>query len=183
MDFDTDVSYDLNELFKPADWGDVTAVFERFSPGTKLDAFEKQISNVCVAARTKDGDWVLVRTPNGWELPGGTREPNEELRETIRREVLEESGAAVSSCIPIGLWKCISKLAAPYRPHIPHPIFYRLAVRAEVDASFGPTLPEVGQETILESCAMSLSDARNTLTKSNKKDLADLLSLAACFRE
>jgi ADP-ribose pyrophosphatase YjhB (NUDIX family) len=43
---------------------------------------------------TRDGELLLVsnRAEHGWDVPGGALEPGENLRETARREVHEETG-------------------------------------------------------------------------------------------
>ena len=50
--------------------------------------------------RDERGRYLLARRPAGthlagiWEFPGGKREPGESLEECLRRELLEELGAA-----------------------------------------------------------------------------------------
>ena len=45
---------------------------------------------------------ALVRTPEGWFLPGGGCEVGESLEETLRREVMEECGLQIADVQPLG---------------------------------------------------------------------------------
>jgi A/G-specific adenine glycosylase len=66
------------------------------APGTKR-------LRVVIAAIHHDGRYLVARRPPGkpmagfWEFPGGKREPGEDDRRAIAREVLEELGAEVLS--------------------------------------------------------------------------------------
>ena len=52
-------------------------------------------NRILLASRPAD------KPPAGWEFPGGKREPGENFRETIRRELLEELGVEVIVGDPI----------------------------------------------------------------------------------
>jgi 8-oxo-dGTP diphosphatase len=56
----------------------------------------RPVVGVAVAARTEDGQWLLVRRADTgtWALPGGTVEWGETLRSTAVRELLEEAGVS-----------------------------------------------------------------------------------------
>lgn len=58
-----------------------------------------------------DGQWVLCRhrDRNTWEIPGGHREPNEDIAETARRELIEETGALHYTLWPV----CAYSVTAP----------------------------------------------------------------------
>jgi 8-oxo-dGTP pyrophosphatase MutT (NUDIX family) len=45
---------------------------------------------------------LLTQNQRGWDIPGGTKEDFETIRETMVREVLEEGGLIVTSEKPIG---------------------------------------------------------------------------------
>lgn len=56
---------------------------------------DELIKYAVIAAMHKD-KWVFCRHKKRttWEIPGGHREPGEEISETARRELWEETGAA-----------------------------------------------------------------------------------------
>lgn len=55
----------------------------------------RPVVGIAAVARTKDGRWLLIRRGDTglWALPGGTLEWGETLSHSIRRELLEETGA------------------------------------------------------------------------------------------
>jgi 8-oxo-dGTP diphosphatase len=95
-------------------------------------------------------------------LPGGTREPDEPLDATLRRELLEEIGAEVRSFTPVGAVHFWSSAAAPYRPHLPHPEFYFLVGYADVEIVGAPVFPD-DAEQIISVERMPLGDAMRIL--------------------
>src|SRR3954470_8169089 len=57
----------------------------------------RPVVGVAVAARTRDGRWLLIRRADTgtWALPGGTVEWGETVRTTVVRELAEEAGVDV----------------------------------------------------------------------------------------
>lgn len=128
---------------------------------------------------TCQGDWVQIRLGAGqWDLPGGTLEPGEGYMDTIRRELMEEAGAKLLSFRLFGAWRCLSLATRPYRPHLPHPEYYRLVGVGEIDLVGSPSNP-AGSENVQFVEATPLEIAVRRFKESRRDDLADLYRLAA----
>ena len=67
------------------------------------------------------------------DIVGGTLEPGETYRDTIRRELPEEAGARLVTFELFGAWHCHSSAPQPCRPHLPHPEFYRVVGCGEIE--------------------------------------------------
>lgn len=116
-------------------WGPMFAQFALY------DFAPTPISNVNLIPYTHDG-WLVLRLTNGeWTMPGGTLEPGESYIEALNREMLEEAGARVVDFHPLGAWKCRSLADKPFRPHLPHPLFYRFVCVGEVELIAQPSNP------------------------------------------
>ena len=77
-------------LFAPATV-DYANVDLGFTTGPFDDAL---VSRLHLVAVTAPGELIVCTSVQGWRfLPGGTREPDESLRELVVRELLEEAGA------------------------------------------------------------------------------------------
>jgi bis(5'-nucleosidyl)-tetraphosphatase len=61
-------------------------------------AIVKNLNGEILILRRSKSD---VRRPLQWDLPGGFREPKEELLTSINREVLEETGLSVQDLLPV----------------------------------------------------------------------------------
>lgn len=59
------------------------------------DAVEDELYRYAVIVSRAQGKWIFVkhRQRDTWEIPGGRREPGEEIEQTARRELYEETGA------------------------------------------------------------------------------------------
>jgi ADP-ribose pyrophosphatase YjhB (NUDIX family) len=115
-----------------------------------------------VRALVVRGDEVLVvRDPSGYHvIPGGRREAGETLEETLRREVLEETGWTLTEPQMLGFGHFHNRSPQlPEYAHYPYPDFVQVVYMAdaglwlpdarvaddyELEASFRP-IGEVGQ--------------------------------------
>ncbi|MGG2082538.1 NUDIX hydrolase [Lysinibacillus pakistanensis] len=63
---------------------------------------EKDLKFAVISAMYK-GKWLYVkhRERKSWEIPGGHREPGEQIIETAKRELFEETGCKIVDLIPI----------------------------------------------------------------------------------
>ncbi len=168
---------DLCYLFEDFHYGTVSARFARLD----VPPSDALISNVNVVPFVGE-QVVIIRLKDGsYEVPGGTREPGEAYLETARRELIEEAGARLISYVPFGAWKCHSTSVRPYRPHLPHPDFYRLAGYGEVELIAPPTNPADGEQVAAVQ-VLTVDEAAAQFTASERPDLADLYRLAARLR-
>ena len=161
------------ELFAPGRWGPVSWTF-RLIEAEPCDA---DVANVSMVPYTAAGWVVLVLADGRPEAPGGTREPGEPTEATLRRELVEEAGARLESFQPFGVWDCVSAAEAPYRPHLPHPRFQRLAGVGRVELVSTPTIGD--GEDVVEVLTVSLEEAQGRFRAHGRGDLADLYGLAA----
>lgn len=165
-------------LFHLYNWGDSTSEFEVFEhiPSESL------ISNVNIVPFI-DEKCVLIQLDNGkWEIPGGTKELGEDHITTLRRELIEEAGARlISTYAAFGAWKSVSSAMEPYRPHLPHPIYYRLVGFGDIQLVSNPTIPEDGEKVVAVK-AMTLLQAKEKFIATGREDLAELYGLASFIR-
>ena len=81
---------------------------------TKVNFYDEiedsQLKFAVIIAR-KDGKWVVCKHKDRetWEVPGGHREPGEDIFDTARRELYEETGALEYDMTPI----CVYSVTAP----------------------------------------------------------------------
>jgi len=164
------------DLFAPRDWGFLSWQFTLNIPPDSL------IANVNLVPFVGD-QCVILHFENGkWEIPGGTLEPGEHYLATVHREALEEAGARVDSFHPLGAWACHSPLDKPYRPHMPHPDFFRLVGYGDVELITQPTMPE-GGEKVARVEIVPIPEAERRFRSCDRADLADLYRLAAHLRK
>ena len=128
-------------------------------------------------------DCLIIHLQGGyWEIPGGTLEPGETYLEAMRRELLEEAGAILFSFHLLGAWFCRSHNAKPYRPHLPHPEFYRLVGYGQVEITTTPQNP-AGGEWVTQVKTMPVDQAAQRFLQNNRPDLAELYQLAGLTRD
>ena len=131
----------------------------------------------------KDNQWLILRLQTGeWEIPGGTLEPGENYLDAMRRELLEEAGARLRTFEPLGAWYCFSTASEPYRPHLPHPEFYRLVGYGAVEIVGSPE-NSVDGEQVSNVEFVSIAGTVQRFSAVNRLELAELYQLAASMRE
>lgn len=69
----------------------------------EIDAVEDASLKYAVIVSKYKNQWVFCKHKdrNTWEVPGGHREPNEDILATAKRELWEETGAKIYSLTPI----------------------------------------------------------------------------------
>lgn len=60
----------------------------------------------------KDGKWIFCKHKERgtWECPGGHREISEDINDTAKRELYEETGAIDFEIVPICVYSVIAKI-------------------------------------------------------------------------
>ena len=169
---------DFPNLFGDTSWGTITCRFEPLNEMPPLNL----ISDVNLVP-CKGDRWLILRLQTGeWEVPGGTLEPGESYSDAIRRELIEEAGARLITFEPLGAWHCFSTASRPYRPHLPHPEFYRLVGYGTVEIIGNPENPE-GGEQVASVEFVPIEAAVQRFRNINRFELAELYQLAAQVRE
>ncbi len=74
-----------------------------------LDAVENERLKYAVIAAQEGQRWLFCRhrRRQTWEMPGGHREPGEDIRDTARRELWEETGACEAEMIPLCVYSVL----------------------------------------------------------------------------
>ena len=75
------------------------------------DKIEDELLKFAVIISKHNGKWVFCKHKerNTYEIPGGHREPNEDILETARRELREETGALLFDIAPICVYSVVGK--------------------------------------------------------------------------
>jgi 8-oxo-dGTP diphosphatase len=174
-----DWSASVPRLFLPASV-DYANVDLGFTTGPFDDAL---VSRLHVVAVTAPGELIVCTTMQGWRfLPGGTREPEESLRELVARELREEAGAAAldDDLTLFGAHVADSLDPEPWRPHLafPRALWAYGACRAEIIGP--PTCPPDGEQ-IVDVLTMPAPDAVDFMEKSDPM-MADAVRLAMAMQ-
>ncbi len=108
------------------------------SPNESLIALSSQlpplelISTALVVAFAGDRLLMTELASRGWDIPGGHIEPGEHPEETVRREVLEETGATLGEPHLLGYQRLRLLGPAPTSYAYPYPDCYQVFYRAQV---------------------------------------------------
>ncbi|MDI6618855.1 MAG: NUDIX domain-containing protein [Clostridiales bacterium] len=79
------------------------------------ETVDDRLLKFAVIASKYQGRWIFCkhRQRDTFEIPGGHREPNEDILTTARRELFEETGATDYSIMPICVYSVEENGAAP----------------------------------------------------------------------
>ena len=171
------IPHDYPDLFAEATWGAIRFQFEVLNAPPE----ERLISNVNILPFIGDSCVVIKLDSGEWEVPGGTKEPGEMHLDAAKRELMEEAGAQLLSFRTFGAWRCRSSDPVPWKPHLPHPDFYRLVGYADVELVGKPLNPE-GGEQVTQVEVLSVDEAAERFLSCWRADLAELYRLAAAIR-
>ncbi len=170
------VSFPLQSQFAP--------LFQEFEQGPLQGVFQLietsppfwLISNVNIIPQVGARWLIIVDHHQQWDIPGGTLEPGETYRDALQREMMEETGTKLISFHPFGAFHYHTTAAKPYRPHLPHPEFYRLVGYGQVEVVASPNDPD---QHVTGIDLVSIDEAVDRFRQQGREDLALLYLLAA----
>ena len=147
--------------------GDFPALQSRRGEGIDFVNFDSEIVASCCGSSyvipfVSENECLVTMRENGrWVLPGGTLELGEDWLQAAHREVMEETGAALSNVYPMGMYHCTSREPQPRLPNFPHPIHVRVVSRADADRVGSPSDSDrdssiIGVRTVTYSKAAEL---------------------------
>ncbi len=70
----------------------------------------------------------------------------------------------------------------PYKPHLPHPIYYRVVGYADIEIISSPLIPEDGEKVVAVE-VMTVEEAKTNFIHTGRPDLAELYELAFLLRK
>lgn len=113
------------------------------------DTVEDFLLKFAVIVSQSHGKWVFCkhRERDTYEVPGGSREPGEDILETAKRELMEETGAVAFDIRPIGVYSVTGKT----RVNEEGKESYGLLCAAEI-AEFSGQLDSEMEKVILTDC-------------------------------
>lgn len=81
------------------------------------DSIDDSMLKFAVIIAKHNGKWVFCkhRERSTWEVPGGHREQGEDILETAKRELYEETGAINFEINPISLFRIVCFLTQQYK--------------------------------------------------------------------
>jgi 8-oxo-dGTP pyrophosphatase MutT (NUDIX family) len=161
-------------LFAPVTWGPVQCRFALLEGEPPAH----MVSNISIVPFVGGSVAQIELEDGSLEIIGGTLEPGETYRQAIERELMEEAGARLLGLEPFGMWHCHSTAPTAYRPHIPHPHFYRLVARAQIEIVGPPQVPE-GGERVRWVYVLPVEEAAERYRAHGRPELAELYLLAA----
>jgi GrpB-like predicted nucleotidyltransferase (UPF0157 family)/8-oxo-dGTP pyrophosphatase MutT (NUDIX family) len=170
--------YPLLTSIQEATWGSAKMRFV-FEPEPPVPGL---VGNVRCAGFSGHRVLVIETVEFGLSaFPGGMLEPGEDWTHALERELQEEAGARLLSLEVVGRIHFWSGLAAPYRPHLPHPEFHQVVAFAEAEVVGTPTNPPDG-EHVLSAELIPIDEAIELLRVVNPFE-AELLGFVADVRE
>lgn len=82
----------------------------------ELDSVNDELLKYAVIVTRYNQNWIFVRHKDRqtWEIPGGRREPNEEIIKTMKRELFEETGAVEFDVVPVCIYSVEREFGKSY---------------------------------------------------------------------
>ena len=152
-------------------WGDALSLRVTHYLGRKLPPLQ-YVSSVRAIVFRQDSV-IVVQDAEGhfYIVPGGRREGEETLEDTLHREVLEEIGWTLKNVSPLGFMHFHHLAPRPADYAYPYPDFLWMIYVAEADKH----IPEsrIPDEYVIEASFHPVIEARNLLLESGYQMLLD----------